>query len=108
MLIQSANWHGHYVCGQVEITRDLMDIRKKADGVTIEEAEVTRVEGMQTDRPVIYYSKDGVELKLECDFVAGCDGFYGASRQQIPDDIITSITTCRRRGGGIYPSNAKR
>ncbi|PCI88214.1 MAG: 4-hydroxybenzoate 3-monooxygenase [Hyphomicrobiales bacterium] len=79
---------GIMVYGQVEITRDLMDIRKKAGGVTIEEAEVTRVEGIETDHPVIYYTKDGVEHKLECDFVAGCDGFHGASRQQIPDDII--------------------
>ena len=79
---------GVMVYGQVDITRDLMDIRKKAGGLTIEEAEVTHVEGIETDSPVIYYKKDGVEHKLECDFVAGCDGFHGASRKQIPADII--------------------
>lgn len=79
---------GIMVYGQVEITRDLMSIRKQAGGTTIEEAEVTHIEGIETDKPVIFYTKDGVEHKLECDFVAGCDGFHGASRKQIPADII--------------------
>ncbi|MGL1922013.1 MAG: 4-hydroxybenzoate 3-monooxygenase [Hyphomicrobiales bacterium] len=79
---------GVMVYGQVEITRDLINIHKKAGTTIIEEAEVTRVEGIGTDSPVIYYTKDGVENKIECDFVAGCDGFHGASRKQIPDDII--------------------
>lgn len=79
---------GVMVYGQVEITRDLINIHKKAGTTIIEEAEVTRVEGIETDSPVIYYTKDGVENKIECDFVAGCDGFHGASRKQIPDDII--------------------
>ena len=79
---------GVMVYGQVEITRDLMDIRKLAGGVTIEQAEVTHVEAIESDRPIIHYIKDGVEQKLECDFVAGCDGFHGASRKQIPANII--------------------
>lgn len=79
---------GVMVYGQVEITRDLINIHKKAGTTIIEEAEVTRVEGIKTDSPVVYYTKDGVENKIECDFVAGCDGFHGASRKQIPDDII--------------------
>lgn len=79
---------GIMVYGQVDITRDLMDIRKKNGGVTIEQAEVTRIENIESDKPVIYYTKDGEEHKLECDFVAGCDGFHGASRKQIPANII--------------------
>lgn len=79
---------GVMVYGQVEITRDLINIRKKAGATIIEEADVTRVENIETANPVIYYKKDGVEHKLECDFVAGCDGFHGASRKQIPANVI--------------------
>lgn len=79
---------GVMVYGQVDITRDLIEIHKKAGTTIVEEAEVTRVENIDSDRPTIFYNKDGVEHKLECDFVAGCDGFHGASRKQIPSNII--------------------
>ena len=82
---------GVMVYGQTEITRDLMEARKAAGGTIIEEAEVIAVEGAETDNPVIRYKKDGQEHTLSCDFVAGCDGYHGASRRSIPTKLLKTF-----------------
>ncbi|PCI83953.1 MAG: 4-hydroxybenzoate 3-monooxygenase [Hyphomicrobiales bacterium] len=79
---------GVMIYGQTEITRDLIDARKKSGGVILEEAEVFDIQGLETDNPVIHFAQDGEDHILECDFVAGCDGFHGASRKAIPKEII--------------------
>ncbi|MFC7047574.1 4-hydroxybenzoate 3-monooxygenase [Emcibacter nanhaiensis] len=82
---------GVMVYGQTEITRDLIEARKAAGGTIIEEAEVTGVEGAETDNPVIHYKKDGRDYTLTCDFVAGCDGYHGASRKSIPANLLKTF-----------------
>ena len=76
------------VYGQTELTKDLMDARDALGGTLIYEAEDVRIEGVTTERPAIVYRKDGREARFECDFVAGCDGFHGVSRQSIPADVL--------------------
>ena len=76
------------VYGQTELTKDLMDARDGLGGTLIYEAEDVRIEGVTTERPAIVYRKDGREARFECDFVAGCDGFHGVSRQSIPADVL--------------------
>lgn len=73
------------VYGQTEITHDLYDAREARGGQVIHEAEVQRIEGAETDSPVVVYQKDGQEHRIECRFVAGCDGFHGPARKAIPD-----------------------
>ncbi|WP_417320702.1 4-hydroxybenzoate 3-monooxygenase [Emcibacter sp.] len=82
---------GVMVYGQTEITRDLIEVRRAAGGTIIEEAEVLGVEGAETDSPVIRYKKDGQEHTLICDFVAGCDGYHGASRRSIPSTLLKTF-----------------
>jgi p-hydroxybenzoate 3-monooxygenase len=72
------------VYGQTEITRDLMDARAASGAPTLYEAEVLGVTGIDGPRPRISYRQDGAVHELECDFVAGCDGFHGVSRTCIP------------------------
>ncbi len=79
---------GVMIYGQTEITRDLIDLRRKNGGVIIEEAEVTTIENITSKSPIIHYLKDGVEHQIQCDFVTGCDGYHGASRKSIPQDIL--------------------
>jgi p-hydroxybenzoate 3-monooxygenase len=74
------------VYGQQEIVKDLIKARLDAGGQVLFDAEVTGVDGLDTDRPVIRYG-DG--RTLECDVVAGCDGFWGVTRQAIPDGVLT-------------------
>ncbi len=72
------------VYGQVDITRDMMEARAKAGLETVYEAQKVQPHDVKSDTPYITYEKDGVEYKLECDYIAGCDGFHGVSRQTIP------------------------
>jgi p-hydroxybenzoate 3-monooxygenase len=78
------------VYGQTEITRDLMDARAAAGLTTIYEAEAVTPLDVTGDRPRLTYVKDGAPHELECDFIAGCDGFHGVSRQTIPDEALRS------------------
>ena len=76
------------VYGQTEVTRDLMEAREAAGAPIVYEALDTSITDIETSRPRVRYSKDGVEYEVECDHVAGCDGFHGVSRQTIPEDAI--------------------
>ena len=76
------------VYGQTEVTRDLMDARNNAGLSTIYEAEDVQLEGIETNTPQVRYRQNGVEQVLQCDFIAGCDGFHGVSRKSIPADVL--------------------
>ncbi|MRN37314.1 4-hydroxybenzoate 3-monooxygenase [Neisseria sp. N95_16] len=78
------------VYGQTEVTRDLMDARAATGGVTVYEADNVALHDIDTTAPYVTYTKDGEEHRLDCDFIAGCDGFHGVSRQSIPADVLKS------------------
>ncbi len=77
------------VYGQVDITRDMMEEREKRGIEAIYEASNVQPHDVKSDNPYITYEKDGVKYKLECDYIAGCDGFHGVSRKTIPDELKT-------------------
>ncbi|GAB0154297.1 4-hydroxybenzoate 3-monooxygenase [Marinobacterium sp. BA1] len=78
------------VCyGQVEITQDLMEARQAAKLDTYYEASDVQPHDVKGDKPFITFTHDGEEYRLDCDFIAGCDGFHGVSRQTIPEDVRT-------------------
>jgi p-hydroxybenzoate 3-monooxygenase len=76
------------VYGQTEVTRDLMDARMAAGGVTIYEATQVTPHGYDGSHPDIGYSANGKARELACDFIAGCDGFHGVCRQSVPESAI--------------------
>ena len=76
------------VYGQTEITHDLMDARKAAGLVTVYEAAHVSVHDFDSERPLVRYEKDGRRHEVECDFIAGCDGFHGVCRQSVPESSI--------------------
>ena len=76
------------VYGQTEVTRDLMDARAESGAVTFYGAENVQPHGMQTDSPFLTFEHDGQSLRLDCDYIAGCDGFHGVSRQSIPAESL--------------------
>ena len=84
------------VYGQTEVTRDLMDARDKAGLTTVYDAADVSLHDFDTDHPVVRYVKDGASHELACDFIAGCDGFHGISRQSVP---AAAIQTFER----VYP-----
>ncbi len=77
------------VYGQTEVTRDLYAAREQAGGAIEFNVEDVVIEGADSDTPRVHYSVDGEARQIECDFVAGCDGFHGVSRKTIPADVRT-------------------
>lgn len=71
------------VYGQTEVTRDLMDRREATGGVIVYEANDVAPHGFDTDAPYVTYEKDGASHRIDCDFIAGCDGFHGPSRKAV-------------------------
>ena len=84
------------VYGQTEVTRDLYAAREAHGGKIEFNVEDVVIHGADTDTPHIYYTVDGQAQRLDCDFVAGCDGFHGVSRQTIPLDV-------RKEYEKVYP-----
>ena len=74
--------------GQTEVTRDLMDARAAAGLTTFYEASEVHLEGLSDSRAVVHFQHQGQAQRIECDFVAGCDGFHGVSRRSIPKDKL--------------------
>ena len=72
------------VYGQTEITRDLMDAAAARDLEVIYGTGDVRLHDIEGDAPFVTFSKDGAEHRVDCRFIAGCDGFHGPSRCAIP------------------------
>ncbi|MEO6291083.1 MAG: 4-hydroxybenzoate 3-monooxygenase, partial [Burkholderiaceae bacterium] len=75
--------------GQTEVTRDLMDARSAAGLNTVYQAAQVSVHDFDSSTPKVRYQKDGQNFELECDFIAGCDGFHGVCRASVPEGAIT-------------------
>jgi p-hydroxybenzoate 3-monooxygenase len=73
------------VYGQTEITIDLMDACEVRGIPLIFEAKDVALHDVHTDAAFVTYTKNGVEHRLDCAFIAGCDGAHGVSRKTIPD-----------------------
>ena len=76
------------IYGQTEVTLDLMNARKAAGLATVYQATDVQPHDFDTDRPRVTYVKDGVSHEIECDFIAGCDGFHGVSRASVKPSAI--------------------
>ncbi len=79
------------VYAQTEIVKDLVAARIGSGLPLLFEAEAVAVEDVLTDRPRIRYRYEGAEHELECDVVAGCDGFHGACRPTMPADVLRTF-----------------
>jgi p-hydroxybenzoate 3-monooxygenase len=79
------------VYGQTEVTRDLMDARLAAGLTTVYNADNVSLHDFDSEQPCIRYEKDGTTHEVVCDFIAGCDGFHGVSRQSVKPDALTTF-----------------
>lgn len=84
------------VYGQTEVTRDLYDAQEKIGAQHVHGVENVVLHDLDGPRPHVSYDLDGECHRLECDFIAGCDGFHGVSRKSIPE-------TVRREYEKVYP-----
>ncbi len=76
------------VYGQTEVTRDLFAARDRAGGVVVDGAEDVMLHDLAGSAPYVTYRRGGECWRIDCEFVAGCDGFHGVSRRSVPRSIL--------------------
>jgi p-hydroxybenzoate 3-monooxygenase len=76
------------VYGQTEVTRDLMAAREQEGGASFYGVSQVELHSLKSDAPRVTFEQAGERYSIECDYVAGCDGFHGVSRQAIPKTVL--------------------
>ena len=76
------------VYGQTEVVKDLIAARLASGAPLLFDVSGATVHDLDSERPVIRYEHDGRRHELECDFIAGCDGFHGVCRATIPQAAL--------------------
>jgi p-hydroxybenzoate 3-monooxygenase len=79
------------VYGQTEVTRDLDAARDAAGGAVLFEAENVAIEDFDGAHPKVRYTHGGRTHELDCDFIAGCDGYHGVCRRSVPQAAMQTF-----------------
>lgn len=79
------------IYGQQEVVKDLIAARLAQGGEIVFEVTDTAVDRLDGERPVVRYKKNGEPFEIECDFIAGCDGFHGVCRPSVPESVLTEF-----------------
>ncbi|MGN9842290.1 4-hydroxybenzoate 3-monooxygenase [Nonomuraea sp. H19] len=72
------------VYGQQEVVKDLIAARLAAGGDVRFEVEDVAVHSLES-QPYVTFGGE----RLDCDVIAGCDGFHGVSRPAVPEGVLT-------------------
>ncbi|MGI9378379.1 MAG: 4-hydroxybenzoate 3-monooxygenase [Methyloligellaceae bacterium] len=88
--IDTRKWVGKPMMayGQTAITTDLYAARERDGGNIVNEAGGVELHDLTSDNPRVTYQKSGEKHEVVCDYIAGCDGFHGVSRNSIPGDVL--------------------
>ena len=74
--------------GQTSIQQDLYDAADRRDASLLTEALDVQLHDVTSSRPYVTFEHAGRSRRLDCDFIAGCDGFHGVSRKAIPPTVL--------------------
>ena len=91
-LSELADGRAIVIYGQTEIVKDLITARLASGFPLLFEVEGVSLHELESARPRIRFRHDGVEHELECDVVAGCDGFHGVCRPSIPEGVLSEFS----------------
>jgi p-hydroxybenzoate 3-monooxygenase len=76
------------IYGQTEVVKDLIAARLETGAPLLFEVDDVQVDAFETDRPRIRFTHEGAAQEVECDVIAGCDGFHGVCRPAIPAGVL--------------------
>lgn len=79
------------VYGQQEVMHDLFEAAPERGVEIVWNAQDVTLEGLDGDHPVVRWRQDGVAQELQCDYVVGCDGYHGVSRNSIPAHVLRTF-----------------
>lgn len=86
------------VYGQTELTHDLYEARDQLNGSILHEVDDVVLNNLTGESPFVTFLHDGEMQRIDCDYIAGCDGFHGVSRKSIPSKDRTEYEK-------VYPFN---
>jgi p-hydroxybenzoate 3-monooxygenase len=84
------------VYGQTEVTRDLYAAQDAIGATILHQVSDVVLHDLKADAPYVTFHQNGEDQRLDCDFIAGCDGFHGVSRPSIPESV-------RKEYERVYP-----
>lgn len=90
-LIQLTGGKQVTVYGQTELTKDLMQARTEAELTSFYEAKNVQIHEFYGEQPSVTFEYEGRQVTLNCDFIAGCDGYHGVCRASVPQDNIKTF-----------------
>lgn len=79
------------IYGQTEVTRDLMSARAASGATTLYDVSDAELCDLKGESPYVTFTLNGERVRLDCDHIAGCDGYHGISRKSIPQDSLTEF-----------------
>ena len=80
------------IYGQTEVVKDLINARVDADLPLLFEVADVSIHELESDRPRIRFGHEGAQHELECDVIAGCDGYHGVCRPSIPAGVLREFS----------------
>lgn len=79
------------IYGQQEVVKDLVAQRIADGGSLLFEVDDVSVHELTGAQPKIRFTHEGRPHEIDCDFIAGCDGFHGICRPSIPDGVLRTF-----------------
>lgn len=89
--LRALSGKGVMIYGQTELTHDLMDKREASGAPVIYEAVNVQPSAFDTDRPYVTFQAQGLTHRIDCDYIAGCDGYHGVSRKSVPPAALSTF-----------------
>jgi p-hydroxybenzoate 3-monooxygenase len=83
---------GIVIYGQTEVVKDLIEARLASGLPLLFEVSDVRVGAINSERPTISFTRQGIPRELACDVIAGCDGYHGVCRPSIPDGVLSAFS----------------
>ncbi len=80
------------IYGQTEVVKDLIEARLASGVPLLFEAEAVALHDLTSERPRVLFRHEGRDEELECDLIAGCDGFHGVCRSSVPDGVLSEFS----------------
>jgi len=90
-LSELADGRSIMIYGQTEVVKDLIAARLESGLPLLFEVDDVSVHDLDSERPRIRFTHGGTAQELECDVIAGCDGFHGVCRPSIPDGVLRTF-----------------
>lgn len=78
------------IYAQHEVIKDLVRARLATNHPILFETTEVSIHALDSTAPYVSFRNGGVSERLDCDFIAGCDGFHGVTRVSIPAGVLTA------------------